>query len=64
MLGTLVAMSIVQGGLGFPVLHPNVYVYMVSGKYIGLHTADEDVPDGMVQSLIEKVCNIVIIDCH
>ena len=46
-------MSIVQGGPGFPVLHANVYNYMVTGKYIGVHTPDEDVPNPIVVALLQ-----------
>ena len=48
-------MSIVQGGPGFPVLHANVYNYIVTGKYIGVHTPDEDVANPTVVALLEEV---------
>ena len=48
-------MSIVQGGPGFPVLHANVYNYIVTGKYIGVHTPDEDVANPTVVALLQEV---------
>ena len=51
-LGQYTAMSIVQGGPGFPVLHANVYNYIVTGKYIGVHTPDEDVANPTVVALL------------
>ena len=38
-------MCIVQGGPGFPVLHPAVYGYLVSGKYMGEITDGSDIRD-------------------
>ena len=48
-------MCIVQGGPGFPVLHPAVYGYLVSGKYMGEIVDDSDVPDLLVCDLLAKV---------
>jgi hypothetical protein len=48
-------MSIVQGGMGFPVLHPCVYNYIWSGKYIGSHINDEGIMLSSVRSLVEQV---------
>ena len=55
MLGHYAAMYIVQGGHGFPILHPNVYNYMVTGKYIGIHTPDVDVPNPTVVALLQDI---------
>ena len=46
-------MSIVQGGNGFPALHPAVYNYMVTGTYLNLDVAILDIPDAGVRCLIE-----------
>ena len=54
-IGQYAAMSIVQGGPGFPALHSNVYNYMVTGKYIGVHTTDEDVLSPIVVALLQEV---------
>ena len=56
MLGTLVSMSVVQGGPGFPVLLPAVYEYITTGQYRPQDIWDTDVPDSQVQSLLAQVC--------
>ena len=61
MLGTLVSMSVVQGGPGFPVLLPVVYDYIVKGQYSLHDIADTDIPDLEVQTLISEVCKFIII---
>lgn len=48
-------MSVVQGGCGFPVLHPAAYNYLVKGEYLGQVIKDEDVPDPQIRQLLEKV---------
>ena len=48
-------MSIVQGGSGFPVLHPAVYHYLTTGEYIGQITDDSSVPDPQIQQLLHQV---------
>ena len=42
-------MSIIQDGVGFPVLTPAVYHYMVSGDITGTTIADEHIPDAAVK---------------
>ena len=54
-------MSIVQDGVGFPVLHPSVYNYMCTGKYIGVAMLDENIPDPLIRHFVEKVS--IIISC-
>ena len=39
----LTAMSIVQEGMGFPVLHPAVYNYIWSRNYVGCTINDDGV---------------------
>ena len=50
-------MSVVQGGYGFPALHPAVYQYMVTGTYmyLDLNIPFTDVPDAGVRALIDQV---------
>ena len=38
-------MCIVQGGPGFPMLHPAAYKYLTTGQYMGQIIEDSDVPD-------------------
>lgn len=54
-LGNYVAMSIAQGGSGFPVLHPSVYNYIVTGKYIGVRIPDEDIPNPIVNAMLKQL---------
>ena len=54
-LGNYVAMSIAQGGSGFPVLHPSVYNYIVTGKYIGVRIPDKDIPNPIVNAMLKQV---------
>ena len=60
--GILIGMSIIQGGNGFPALHPAVFNYMLTGKYLNLDVALPDIPDAGVCCLIEKV-KIVVVYC-
>ena len=54
-MGTLIAMSVVQGGIGFPVLAPHVYQYMASGDYLSICLPIEDIPDPQVRDLLSQV---------
>ena len=56
MLGTLVSMSIVQGGPGFPAFLPVVYDYMTTGQYNATEILNDDVPNLEVQTLLTEVC--------
>lgn len=49
------AMSIVQGGIGFPTLHPCVFNYMCTGKYIGVAMLDENITDPVIWDLVRRV---------
>ena len=51
-------MSVIQGGYGFPALHPAVYQYMVTGTYLDLNIPFTDVPDAGVRALIDQVCQL------
>ena len=55
MIGTYVAMSILQGGPGLPVFSRHLYSYLTSGKYINLDITNEDVPDLAVQTQLHYV---------
>ena len=48
-------MSVVQGGPGLPILHPAVYQYMTTGKYIDVNMSVKGIPDAGVRALIEQV---------
>ncbi len=50
----MIATSIVQGGPGFPVLHPVVYKYITTGEYLGLVVDDSDVPDPFIKQSSKK----------
>ena len=54
------AMSIVQGGSGFPFLAPAVYEYLVSGKCTGITLQNSDVPDHTLQFVLSKVSFSII----
>ena len=60
-LGQFVAMSIVQGGSGFPFLAPSVYEYFVTGKCTGITVDNGDIPDHMLKYIIEKVRLVCIL---
>lgn len=61
-VGTLIAMSTLQGGPGFPVLHPALYDYIAKGYYSLEDVSDSDVPDPCVQELLSQVhCVFVLI---
>ena len=55
MIGTYVAMSILQGGSGLPVFSQHLYSYLTSGKYINLDIKNEDVTDLAVQAQLHKI---------
>ena len=54
-LGQFVAMSIIQGGSGFPFLAPPVYEYFVMGKCTDVTVENDDIPDHMVKYIVGKV---------
>ena len=54
-IGKLVAMSIVQGGPGLPMLHPSIFHYIASNEYVSQVIDDEEVADPDVRSLLQKV---------
>ena len=55
MIGTYVAMSILQVGSGLPVFSQHLYSYLTSGKYINLDIKNEDVTDLAVQAQLHKI---------
>ena len=55
-IGKLVAMSIVQGGPGFPVMLPAAFNYLTTHQYIGQLVKDSDVPDPFVLELLSSTC--------
>ena len=54
-VGMLIAMSILQGGPGLPILSHHVYTYMATKKYSNLKIEIKDVPDIGVQKLLNEV---------
>ncbi len=54
-MGKLTGMSILQGGCGFPVLHPAAYNYLATGDYLGQIVKDDDVPDLHIRQLLQEV---------
>lgn len=62
-LGQWTAMSIVQGGDGFPVLSPPLYQYIVSRDITGITIGDEDITDASVQHIVTLVrhCSYIIL---
>ena len=49
------AMSIIQGGSGFPFLHRHAYMYLCTDVWSPLPVAPKCIPDPNVQSVVEKV---------
>ena len=49
-LGILIGMSVVQGGPGLPILHPAVYQYMTTGKYIDVNMSVKGIPVKTLES--------------
>jgi hypothetical protein len=48
-------MSVIQGGCGFPFLARPLFDYLVQGHYKGINVPVEDIPDGTLRFIIEKV---------
>jgi hypothetical protein len=59
LIGKVVAMSIVQGGSGFPVFLPGLYHYLTTGEYLGV-MSDSQVPDAQVRELLLQVGNTIL----
>lgn len=43
-----------QEGMGFPVLHPAVYNYIWSGKYVGCSIPDDSIMQTEIRQLVGK----------
>ena len=56
-LGRYIAMSICQGGCGFPFLAQPVYTYLCTGKITEVVLASSDAPDPVLQFVLQKVSN-------
>ena len=54
-LGQYEAMSILQGGGGFPFLAEAVYEYLSTQKCLGVSIAAEDMPNATLRFVIQKV---------
>jgi len=55
------AMSIVQGGPGFPCFLPVVYKYICTGEYLSNYVNDGDVPDAGARQLLHEVSALFIV---
>ena len=53
--GIYIAISIIQGGNGFPFLAEPVYSYMCTGTATGIEILTKDIPDPTLLYIIEKV---------
>ena len=54
-MGQLIAMSVVQGGCGFPFLSEAVFKYICYGSTDGIHMNPNDLADGLLRTVIYKV---------
>lgn len=54
-VGRLMAMSLVQGGSGFPFFAPPMYQYLCGMEMSSIAVSTQDVPNLEVLSLLEKV---------
>ncbi len=49
------AMSICQGGNGFPFLAEAIFTYMATGEYTNICVNTEDIPGNLLKTAIQKV---------
>ena len=56
------ATSILQGGPGFPLLHPAAYSYICGEEYTDKFSDNADVPDPLVRDLLDRVSSLYL--CH
>ena len=54
-LACYISMSICQGGSGIPFLAQPVYSYLCTGKSTGITVDNADIPDPVLQFVVEKV---------
>ena len=59
-LGMYAAMSIVQGGPGFPFLHRHAYLYLCTDAWSPLVVNTECIPDKNIQEIVNKVGYLTI----
>ena len=55
-----VAMSVIQGGSGFPFLSEPVYSYLCTGKTTSVTVPTVNIPDPTLQFLCEKVSDTLV----
>ena len=48
-------MSAVQGGAGFHFIAPHVYAYLSAGQWSDVQVPLEDIPEGELKVLLNKV---------
>lgn len=57
-LGEYAAMSLVQGGPGFPFLHQHVYLYLCTDVWSLLPISTRCIPYSNIRDVIDKVCGV------
>ncbi len=54
-LGQYAAISVVQGGCGYPFFHPKVYTYLCTGIWSPVAIPNASIPDPELRDLMSKV---------
>ena len=54
-IGQIIAMSVVQGGCGFPFLSEAVFTYICCGDVTNIKVDPDDLADGILRTVIYKV---------
>lgn len=57
-------MSICQGGNGTPFLAQSVYTYLCTGKCTGIRVKHADIPDPVLQFIVQKVHTVPSVCVH
>ena len=59
-IGILMAVSLVQGGSGYPFFAPAIFEYLAGTDICAITPSLQDVPSAEVQQLIAEVCIIMV----
>ena len=62
-LGKYAAMSITQGGSGFPFLDPAVYMYLCNNIWSPVPIPVDSLPDPDLKLAVMNVCMVIILWC-
>ena len=54
-LGSYAAVSVIQGGPGFPFFHPHVYAYLCTGIWSPVSIAVEHLPNQTLRTVVKNV---------